>query len=69
MMGHGRVAHEYEMQTVIDNVSLLGAPLLVKVNGLLVQAGHKVAGKKPGEPLRGRCDSFCAETDCIIPPT
>ena len=67
MMGHGWVGPEYEMQTVIDNVSLLSPSLLAKVNELLVGAGHKVAGKKPGEPLRGRCDSFCAETDVHYP--
>ena len=67
MMGHGWLGRQYEMQTVIDNVSLLSPSLLVKVNGLLVGAGHKVAGKKPGEPLRGRCDSFCVETDVHYP--
>ena len=67
MMGHGWVGPKYEMQTVIDNVSLLSPSLLAKVNELLVGAGHKVAGKKPGEPLRGRCDSFCAETDVHYP--
>ena len=67
MMGHGLLGRQYEMQTVIGNVSLLGPSLLVKVNGLLVEAGHKVAGKKPGEPLRGRCDSFCVETDVHYP--
>ena len=28
---------------------------------------HAVAGKKPGAPLRGRCDSFVAETDVHFP--
>ena len=28
---------------------------------------HKVAKKKPGEPLRGRCDSFVVETDVHYP--
>ena len=67
MTGHGLPGRQYEMQTVIDNASLLSPSLLVKVNQLLVEAGHKVAGKKPGEPLRGRCDSFCVETDVHYP--
>ena len=33
----------------------------------MVESGHKVAKKKPGEPLRGRCDSFVVETDVHYP--
>ena len=32
-----------------------------------MESGHAVAGKKPGEPLRGRCDSFVAETNVHYP--
>ena len=32
-----------------------------------MESGHKVAKKKPGEPLRGRCDSFVVETDVHYP--
>ena len=32
-----------------------------------MESGHTVVGKKPGEPLRGRCDSFVAETDVHYP--
>ena len=53
----------YHYQTLVDNVSLLNPKLLGKVNQLIVEAGHTIAGKKPGEPLRGRCDSFVAETN------
>ena len=66
-MGHGVMEHEYERQTVVDNVSLLRPELLVKINQLVVQSGHKVARKKPGETLRGRCDSFCVETHVHYP--
>ena len=34
---------------------------------LVVESGHAVARKKPGEPLRGRCDSFVVETDVHYP--
>ena len=43
---------------MVDNVSLLTPELLSAVGRLVVESGHKVAKKKPGEPLRGRCDSF-----------
>ncbi len=59
--------HYYERQTVVDNVSLLSPQLLAKVNQLLVQACHEVVGKKPGETLCGRADSFCVETNVHYP--
>ena len=52
---------------MIDNVSLLTPELLSAVGRLVVDSGHAVAGKKPGEPLRGRCDSFAVETDVHYP--
>ena len=57
----------YECQTVQDNVSLLTPELLSAVGRLVVESGHKVAKKKPREPLRGRCDSFVVETDVHYP--
>ena len=41
--------------------------LLVEVGRLVVESGHAVARKKPGERLRGRCDSFVVETDVHYP--
>ena len=32
-----------------------------------MESGHTVVGKKPGEPLRGRCDSFVVETNVRYP--
>ena len=57
----------YHYQTLVDNVSLLTPELLGKVNLLIVESGHTVVGKKPGEPLRGRCDSFVVETNVRYP--
>ena len=59
--------YQYHYQTLVDNVSLLTPKLLGKVSLLIVQAGHKVVGKKPGAPLRGRCDSFVVETNVHYP--
>ena len=68
-LGHcdafGKDYHEY--QTVVDNVGHLGPGLLLEVNRLIVESGHAVARKKPGAPLRGRCDSFVVETDVHYP--
>ena len=68
-LGHGDFADRtrYELQTVVDNVSLLTPELLSAVGRLVVESGHKVAKKKPGAPLRGRCDSFVVETDVHYP--
>jgi len=68
-LGHAEFgdAHRYQCQTLVDNVSLLRPELLVEVSRLMVQSGHAVARKKPGEPLRGRCDSFVVETDVHYP--
>ena len=55
------------MQTIIDNVYLLTPELLSEIGQLVVESGHAVARKKPGEPLRGRCDSFVVETDVHYP--
>ena len=57
----------YELQNIRDNVELLTPELLREVNRLVVSTGHKVAGKKPGAALVGRCDSFVAETDVRHP--
>ena len=67
MLGHGTLPYEYKLQTVIDNVSLLNAELLSEISRVVVQSGHEVARKKPGETLCGRCDSFCVETDVHYP--
>jgi len=67
MMGHGELGCRYEMQAVIDNVCLLKPELLSRINDPVVQSGHRVAGKKPGEPLRGRADTFCVETHVHFP--
>ena len=40
---------------------------LSTTGGTPSESGHKVAKKKPGEPLRGRCDSFVVETDVHYP--
>ncbi len=67
--GHPKARDEYryELQTIVDNVSLMGPELPAQVNALIVESGHAVAGKKPGAPLVGRRDSFVARTDVHYP--
>ena len=72
MLGHSNRFYQdetsyYQLQTLIDNVSLLRAPLLSQIGKLVVESGHEVARKKLGEPLRGRCDSFVVQTDVHYP--
>ena len=68
-LGHADIwdKRKYEYQTVVDNVCLVRPELLAQVGQLIVESGHAVARKKPGEPLRGRCDSFVVETDVHYP--
>ena len=68
-LGHADTGDKrrYHYQTLIDNVNLLTPKLLGKINHLIVESGHTVMGKKPGAPLRGRCDSFVVETNVHYP--
>ena len=68
-LGHADIwdKRKYEYQTVVDNVCLVCPELLAEVGQLIVESGHAVARKKPGERLRGRCDSFVVETDVHYP--
>lgn len=73
MLGHGAFEDvHYHHQTLKDNVSLLTPELLDAINQLVVQSGHALMthanGKKKDAPaLRGRCDSFCLETNVHFP--
>ncbi len=68
-LGHPKAwdEYQYEMQNVVDNVSLMSPELLAHVNQLIVESGHAVARKKPGAPLAGRADSFVVKTDVHYP--
>lgn len=69
MLGHSSYSdnYEYGLQTIIDNVSLLSPELLKEINSIVVESGHAVSKKNPGEGLRGRCDSFPVKTDVEYP--
>jgi len=69
MLGHSGWADTtvYKLQTLVDNVSMLKPSVLASINQVVVEAGHAVAKKKPGDELRTRCDSFVVETDVHYP--
>jgi hypothetical protein len=68
MLGHGILDnHDYALQTLKDNVSLLTPEVLDQINQVIVKAGHGLLCKKKEENLKGRCDSFVVETDVHYP--
>ena len=68
MLGHGLFDKtRYHLQRLIDNVSLLTPELLQEINRIVVSCGHDALGHRAGQALRGRCDSFAAETDVHYP--
>ena len=70
LLGHGDAGFDevkYSRQRLVDNVQLLTPKLVRKVTQLIVQTGHKVAGKKSGTALGGRCDSRVVKTHVHYP--
>lgn len=69
MLGHADFfdTHEYQLQTLKDNVRLLTPELLDELNQVIVEGGHALVKKKENEVLRGRCDSFVVETHVHYP--
>lgn len=69
MLGHSdwEDTTVYKLQTIIDNVSKLSPSVLANINQVVVEAGHVVAKKKPGDVLQTRIDSFVVKTDVHYP--
>ncbi len=66
IMGRGRIRIR-GYRRLVDSVSLLTPELLAEVGRMVVERGHRVAGKKPGAASRGRRHSFVAGTDVHHP--
>ena len=65
MLGHADFYDEasYQLQTIIDNVSLLTEDVLEEINEVVVACGHQlVKGKQSEDSLRCRVDSSVAKT-------
>ena len=69
MLGHGLLEMDtrYPRETLCDNIRWFTPEILDKINKVVVEAGHRVCGIEPGEPLIVRCDSFVVETDVHFP--
>ena len=69
MLGHGgwEDEHQYGLQTLRDNVTLLTEEMLQEINAIVVKQGHDLVKKKDEEALLGRCDSFVVETHVEYP--
>ena len=58
---------EFQYQSILDNVSLLDEALLLEINKLVADAGHKVVKKKDDEALKLKSDSYSVETNVHFP--
>ncbi len=68
MLGHSDFyKHEYQLQTLKDNVKLLTPKVLEEINHIVVLAGHDLLKKKENAKLAARCDSFVTKTDVHFP--
>jgi transposase, IS5 family len=69
ILGHGLLDMDarYPRQTLCDNIRWFTPEILDKINQVVVEAGHRVIGIEPEEPLIARCDSFVVETDVHFP--
>jgi len=67
MLGHGMFNNsKYALQTVKDNVGLLTAEILIEINTIIVELGHKLC-KKKSDKVFAKCDSFVLETNVHYP--
>ena len=61
---------EYKLQTIIDNVHLLQEETIVKINEVLVKAGHEIIKKKENAEkiaLQFKSDSYAVESNIHFP--
>ena len=57
---------EFSYQTILDNVSLIDEGLLLDINLLVIEAGHKLVKKKE-EVFKLKTDSYAVETNIHFP--
>ena len=58
---------EFPYQTIVDNVSLIDENLLVQINQIVVDHGHKLLKKKEDTILELKTDSYALETNVHFP--
>lgn len=59
--------HEFEYQNILDNVSLLDADTINKINTTVVEYGLTLLKKKEQEVLQLKADSFVVESNVHFP--
>ena len=69
MLGHADVfgGPKYELQTIIDNVSLLTEDVLLEINEVVVRCGHNLLNHQSEDSLQGRVDSAVTKTNVHFP--
>lgn len=58
---------KFNYQTILDNVILIDEDLLLQINQLVIDAGHKILKKKEDEALNLKTDSYVLETNVHFP--
>ena len=68
MLGHGFLDEDkrYALQTIKDNISLLSEEVLLQLNVMIVNHGHRLLNA-PDKPVFTRCDSFVVEGNIHFP--
>ena len=69
-LGHPKAwdEYQYELQTIVDNVSLMSPELLAEVNQLIVESGHAVAEASLARPWPGALIPSSPRPMSITPP-
>ena len=71
MLGHSDYSgeYEYELQTIMDNVSLLEPEMLNKIGEIVVRSGHEVSKKSLEKGCGGGVTRFPSKPTLNIPRT
>ena len=71
MLGHSDYSgeYEYELQTIMDNVSLLEPEMLNKIGEIVVRSGHEVSKKSLEKGCGGGVTRFLSKPTLNIPRT
>lgn len=65
--GFSQETLQFNYQTIVDNVSLIDAELLYKINEIVMVYGQEFLRRKVEEPLRLKTDSYVLETNVHFP--
>ena len=67
LRGFSGKARQYKYQTLVDNVTLLDEATINRINGLVVEAGHRLVKKKEDHGLNAKADTYVLETNVHYP--